>query len=162
MGKLEKKYNLNEGTSDNSQKIKELTLSINTIPVSMILAQAALESGWGTSRFSIEGNNFFGQHCFTAGCGIPAKNASPGTINEVTKFSSPKQSVKSYFMILNTGSKFKEFRMLRNKLDEQGVSINGKHLSSTLGSYSELPKGEYDQRQKVTMDANNLYQYDRK
>ncbi|ASK77586.1 hypothetical protein CF386_00005 [Paraphotobacterium marinum] len=57
LGKLEKKYNLNEGTSDNSQKIKELTLRINTIPVSMI-AQAALESGWGTSRFSIEGNNF--------------------------------------------------------------------------------------------------------
>ena len=162
LGKLEKKYNLNEGTLDNSQKIKELTLRINTIPVSMILAQAALESGWGTSRFSIEGNNFFGQHCFTAGCGIPAKNASPGTINEVTKFSSPKQSVKSYFMILNTGSKFNDFRMLRNKLDEQGVSINGKHLISTLGSYSELPKGEYDQRLKVTMDANNLYQYDRK
>ena len=51
--------------------------------------------------------------------------------------------------------------MLRNKLDEEGVSINGKHLISTLGSYSELPKGEYD-LSKVTMDANNLYQYDRK
>ena len=103
MGKLENKYNLNEGTLDNSQKIKELTLDkYNSGQYDP--AQAALESGWGTSRFSIEGNNF-GQHCFTAGCGIPAKNAS-GTINEVTKFSSPKQSVKSYFMILNTGSKF--------------------------------------------------------
>ncbi|WP_440683604.1 glucosaminidase domain-containing protein [Cysteiniphilum halobium] len=141
------------------QVVKELLVKVNTIPTSMVLAQAAIETGWGTSRFAVDGNNYFGQHCFTKGCGIVPKQRTPGAINEVQVFLSPKDSVQSYFNLLNTGTNFQEFRELRAKLTREDKPITGKDLIKTLVHYSELKDGEYEKRIISTMDYNNLYQY---
>ena len=73
----------------------------------MILAQASLESAWGTSRFAVEGNNFFGQHCFSKGCGIKARGDKRV---EVAKFASVFDSIQSYYRNLNTGNAYKEIK----------------------------------------------------
>lgn len=141
------------------QVSSELITKINTIPTSMVLAQSALETGWGTSRFAVDGNNYFGQHCFTKGCGIVPKQRSDGAINEVQIFSTPKDSIQSYFNLLNTGTKFNNFRELRAKLTQQDETVTGQNLIKTLVHYSELEDGEYENRILSTMDYNNLYQY---
>ncbi|WP_395947293.1 glucosaminidase domain-containing protein [Caedibacter taeniospiralis] len=142
------------------QVSSELITKINTIPTSMVLAQSALETGWGTSRFAVDGNNYFGQNCFTKGCGIVPKQRLDGAINEVQIFSTPKDSIQSYFNLLNTGAKFNNFRELRAKLTQQDEIVTGQNLIKTLVHYSELEDGEYENRILSTMDYNNLYQYD--
>ena len=136
-------------------------IKVNIVPISMVLAQSALETGWGTSRFAVDGNNYFGEHCFKIGCGIIPKNRNPNTFNEVKKFSAPIASVKSYLLLLNTGSKFYSFRQLRKKLIDQGQNLNGKTLIRELIHYSELKNREYEKRLLNMMDTNNLYQYNK-
>ncbi len=152
-------YKVDFNQSNLLQVVNDLLTKVNTIPISMVLAQSALETGWGTSRFSVEGNNYFGQHCFTRGCGIVPKQRATGAINEVQTFDSPLGSVQSYFNLLNTGSKFEEFRKLRAQLTAQGKDLTGKYLVKTLVHYSELKNNEYENRLLATMDCNNLYQY---
>ncbi|WP_191092791.1 glucosaminidase domain-containing protein [Cysteiniphilum sp. JM-1] len=152
-------YKVNFDENALTQMLKDLLIKVNTIPTSMVLAQAALETGWGTSRFAVDGNNYFGQHCFTKGCGIVPKQRTAGAINEVQVFPSPKDSVQSYFNLLNTGTNFQEFRTLRSQLTKEDKPITGKDLIKTLVHYSELEDGEYEKRIISTMDYNNLYQY---
>lgn len=151
-------------TLPNTQNLKstidQLLFRINTIPTSMVLAQSALESAWGTSRFAINGNSYFGQHCFTTGCGIVPLQRPPDALHEVQVFESPKQSVAAYFYLLNTGSKFEVFRKLRAKLVEQSKALKSKDLIKTLIHYSTLEEGEYEQRLLLTITRNNLDQYD--
>ena len=65
---------------------------VDVIPPSLALAQGANESAWGTSRFSKEGNNYFGQWCFKLGCGLVPRQRDSGAQHEVAKFDSPRQS----------------------------------------------------------------------
>ena len=156
-----KEYKVALPTTENLQStIDQLLLRINTIPTSMVLAQAALESGWGSSRFAINGNNYFGQHCFTKGCGIVPLQRSPESIHEVQVFESPKQSVAAYFYLLNTGGKFKMFRKLRAELIRKEQALTSQELIKTLMHYSTLEEGEYEQRLLLTITRNNLDQYD--
>ncbi|WP_440617537.1 glucosaminidase domain-containing protein [Cysteiniphilum sp. 6C5] len=159
LSKLCEQYKVNFDENSLNQTLKDLLIKVNTIPTSMVLAQAALETGWGTSRFAVDGNNYFGQHCFTKGCGIVPKQRRTGAINEVQVFPSPKDSVQSYFNLLNTGTNFQAFRVLRSQLTKEDKPITGKDLIKTLVHYSELEDGEYEKRIISTMDYNNLYQY---
>jgi len=147
-------------TQDLKLTIDQLLFRINTIPTSMVLAQSALESAWGASRFAINGNSYFGQHCFTKGCGIVPLQRSPEAIHEVQVFDSPQQSVAAYFYLLNTGGKFERFRKLRAETIKQNQALTSKDLIKTLIHYSTLEEGEYEQRLLLTITRNSLDQYD--
>ncbi len=99
-------YKVNAGQSVN-QQLFDLIEKVNNFPDSLILAQASLESAWGTSRFAVKGNNFFGQHCFSKGCGISARGDKKV---EVAKFASVFKSIQSYYRNLNSGEAYKKLR----------------------------------------------------
>jgi len=128
-------YEVEEGPVE--QTLDRLDRRINTIPPALALAQAASESAWGTSRFARQGNNYFGQWCFKAGCGIVPKRRMEGAYHEVTRFASVRESVAAYFHNINTHSAYHGLRLLRQQKTAQGVSPSGYELAGKLSSYSE-------------------------
>ena len=104
---------------------------------SLALAQAAKESGWGTSRFAREGNNYFGQWCYKAGCGIVPASRAPGRTHEVEAFDSPAESVASYMRNINTHSGYKSFREARKVQRSEADALSGVALAAELSQYSE-------------------------
>lgn len=138
---LSKTYRIDQSLSD-SMKIQQLRLKINTIPASLILAQAANESAWGTSRFAKEGNNFFGQWCFTKGCGLVPNKRPSGALHEVARFDTPLDSIRSYVLNLNRHPSYELLRTLRAQTIEKGHPITGELLAGGLIEYSAR-KEEY-------------------
>lgn len=156
---LSKQYHINDNNLTINEVINELLVRVNTIPTSMVLAQAALETGWGTSRFATVGNNYFGQHCFSKNCGIAPKFKPNNRIDEVKVFSNPLDSVHAYFKLLNTGSKFSQFREVRDRLSSNvNTKMDAQKLIQTLVHYSELEQGEYETRLLNTINYNRLYE----
>lgn len=109
---------------------------VDILPPSLVLAQAAAESGWGTSRFAREGNNLFGQRTYKAGNGMVPANRPAGEIHEVKRFGSLFESVRSYMRNLNTHNAYREFRELRARLRRGDQPLNGITLASGLDAYS--------------------------
>jgi Bax protein len=103
----------------------------------MALAQAAKESGWGTSRFAANGNNFFGQWCFKQGCGLIPKARKASSSHEVAVFNSAKESVQAYMHNINTHQAYSELRSIRAKLHKTGKPFSGLDLIQGLNAYSE-------------------------
>ncbi|AIT10270.1 BAX protein [Candidatus Francisella endociliophora] len=143
-----------ESSHTTHDEIELLKLKAGMVPTSFVLAQAILESGWGTSRFAKNYNNYFGLHCAYKGCGVKAKNADV----YLETFSDAAESVLGYYRRLNTGSSFKEFRITRAEVDNNKKSK--KRLLDTLENYSELQDGEYKNRLISVIKHNNLTQYD--
>ena len=98
-----------EGLSDR-EVVAELMRRVDEIPASLVLAQAANESAWGTSRFTLEGNNIFGQWCYTPGCGIVPNRRISGATHEVQKFDSIAGAIESYFININSNSAYRYLR----------------------------------------------------
>lgn len=117
--------------------LTELLLRVDVIPETLVLMQAANESAWGTSRFAVEGYNFFGQWCFKVGCGLVPLSRDEGQYHEVAKFDSPLASIKSYFYNLNTFHTYAPLRTIRARLRAEGKPVRGEALAAGLGSYSE-------------------------
>lgn len=165
----EKKHNLNkkelhvldeylryykvEKDSNISDQLKSLELKVDNVPTSFILAQAILESGWGTSRFAKDYNNYFGLHCYSTGCGAKALDAN--VYLEV--FNNASDSVLGYYHRLNTGSNFKDFRIIRYKVNNNLLPSTA--LFDTLENYSEIGSKEYKERLLNIIELNNLTQY---
>lgn len=144
----------------NQALIDELLVRIDYVPPSLALTQAAIESGWGTSRFSREGNNLFGHWCFVKGCGIVPSDRDEGRYHEVAKFSTVNQAVRAYLRNLNTHYAYEEFRDLRAQLRNNNKPLTGKALANSLGHYSE--EGEhYIQKVSRFIDHNKLQRYTR-
>ena len=108
---LEKKYK-QYGVRKND--LSTLKIRMDEIPVSLAIAQAAKETGWGTSRFALEGNALFGQWTFT-GEGIKPAGAESDSTHKVMKFKILKASVRAYQRNLNTHKSYREFRKAGNK-----------------------------------------------
>ena len=100
------------------QDLSKLKMRMDIIPVSLALAQAANESGWGTSRFALEGNALFGQWTWSKK-GISPKNSDPNTNHKILQFQILKASVRAYKNNLNTHNAYKEFREARAQLREE-------------------------------------------
>ena len=128
-------YGVEEGPIE--QTLDRLDRRINVIPEAMVLAQAASESAWGTSRFARQGHNYFGQWCFKAGCGIVPKRRPEGAFHEVTRFASVRESIASYFHNINTHSAYHGLRLLRQEKTARGEPLSGYELVGKLLSYSE-------------------------
>ncbi|PKF61034.1 glucosaminidase [Psychromonas sp. psych-6C06] len=124
-------------TPISEQLRSELLSRIDIVPVSLALAQAAEESGWGTSRFALEGNAFFGQWDFS-GNGMKPKQQREHLGNYgVAKFDSPLASVKGYMFNINTNKAYANLRSLRAEMRDGESVISGYELASTLDKYSE-------------------------
>lgn len=128
---------------------------VNIIPPSLVLAQAANESAWGTSRFAREGNNLFGQWCFTKGCGIVPKLRDEEAFHEVRRFNSPAESIASYCRNINTHNAYKGLRKIRSELSQSGQAITGYKLAAGLNSYSERGQA-YIEELRDMMRTNRL------
>lgn len=117
--------------------IDELLVRADIIPVSLALAQAANESGWGTSRFAREGNNIFGQWCFDEGCGLIPGERGDDQSHEVRAFASIQHAVKAYFRNINSNPTYEYLRELRAQMRMLGQDIDALTLASGLTRYSE-------------------------
>ena len=130
-----------------------LLLRVDIVPLELALAQAANESGWGTSRFARKGNNIFGEWCFKPGCGIVPRDRYPGKVHEVAVFSSPIKSLRSYMNKLNSHPAYEAFRALRYEMKLRGRRPDGYTLAKGLTKYSSL-RQEYVQRIQGMIRSN--------
>ncbi|WP_256383834.1 glucosaminidase domain-containing protein [Photobacterium toruni] len=118
--------------------ISQLLRRVNILPLSMVLAQAAMESSWGTSRFAIAGNSYFGQWCFTKGCGIVPLKPDPQNYHEVQKFPSTQAAIQAYFNNINTNQAYSGLRSTRAKLQQHQQPISAQYLVQGLNQYSQI------------------------
>jgi Bax protein len=117
--------------------LNELLVRVDVLPVSLVLTQAAKESGWGSSRFAVEGYNFFGQWCFKAGCGVVPSRRGAGRYHEVAVFTDAAASVNAYFYNLNTFYTYEELRRIRAQLRQADGAVAAHKLAAGLVRYSE-------------------------
>lgn len=153
---LEKKY---KQYGIPSKDLLTLKVRMDEIPVSLALAQAAKETGWGTSRFAQEGNALFGQWTWS-GEGLKPKEADENKGHKVMKFNVLQASVRAYQRNLNTHKTYKEFRLARAKLRDAGEPLDSIILSEHLNKYAET--GEvYVKILKKIINQNNLKDFDK-
>jgi Bax protein len=141
-----------------NKDLSTLKIRLDEIPVSMAIAQAAKETGWGTSRFAQEGNALFGQWTWS-GDGIKPAGADDGSTHKVMKFKVLQASVKAYQRNLNTHSTYKGFRSARAELRDGGQKLNSMALTEYLDKYAETGK-EYVKILQQIIRQNNLEDFD--
>lgn len=137
--------------------VTELLKRVDVVPASLVLSQAALESGWGTSRFARDGNNLFGMRTYDKDAkGIDPKEADGF---KVMVFKDIAASVRTYMKNLNTHNAYAKFRTARAQHHANDAMPNGRKMTSYLTSYSEIPE-LYGNRLREMMDHNNLARFD--
>ncbi|MGN0920365.1 MAG: glucosaminidase domain-containing protein [Cellvibrio sp.] len=153
---MRRKFNVSEETYPEMERaIAVLLLRVDEIPAAMVLAQAAAESGWGTSRFAEEAHNLFGQWCYTPGCGIIPKRRAANAKHEVQKFSSVEESITAYYRNINTHSAYRAWRQMRANLRKQPDQFTGANMVAALDKYSE--RGEaYIAELRTLIRSNKL------
>ncbi len=130
------------------------------IPPSLAIAQAAYESGWGTSRFALEGNSLFGQRTWSANAGIIPLDRDDNQTFKVTKFDIIRASVKAYKKNLNTHKSYDSLRQERSKMRKDNIEISGLELSKHLDKYSEIKDKYVFYLQKI-IEQNDLTDFDK-
>lgn len=154
-----KAYHLEEVTAANW--FKEILARVDVIPPSLAMAQASYESGWGTSRFARNGNNWFGVMCFTKGCGFVPRARNAGAARELAKYKTVKGSVKAYILNLNSHRTYASMRAIRTKLRASGKVISGRELTRGLSKYS-VRGAAYIKEIQGMIRVNKLAQFDAK
>jgi len=142
-----------------SKDLSTLKIRMDEIPVSLALAQAAKETGWGTSRFAQEGNALFGQWTWS-GEGLKPKDSDKNEGHKVMKFNILQASVRAYQRNLNTHKSYREFRLARAQLRDEGRELDSIILSQYLDEYAETGK-EYVKILKKIIEQNNLKDFDK-
>lgn len=137
----------------------ELLERIDTIPASLPLAQAAKESGWGTSRFATTANNYFGERCFSPGCGVVPQGRPQGATYEFTRFASPAESVRHYLRNLNRHRAYARLRDIRARARDREEPLTGIALTAGLENYSERGH-RYLEEIRSLIRFNSLEQYE--
>ena len=148
---LNKKYKKYKVTDKN---INELIEKIDIIPTSIALAQAAKESGWGTSRFALEGNAVYGQWTWN-GDGIEPLEKTKNQSHKILKFPLLRASVKAYIANLNTHNGYKSFRKKRAMLRSENKKLEGVKLIHELENYAQTGK-EYTRILEQIIKQNDL------
>jgi len=152
-------YQLDNFDTNDENDWATLLRRVDVIPASLALAQAANESGWGTSRFAREGNNFYGQWCFKRGCGMVPNDRGIRDIHEVAVFNSPSDSVASYLRNLNSHKAYKTLRKIRMNLRAAVQPVTGDELANGLEKYSQRGQ-DYIKEIRSIIRHNNLQKYD--
>ena len=152
---INKKYKYYKVSKKN---INELIEKMDVIPISIALAQAAKESGWGTSRFALEGNAIFGQWTWK-GDGIEPLEKTSDQNHKILKFPLLRASVKAYITNLNTHNGYKDFRKKRSELRKQNKPLIGKDLIDELDNYAQTGK-EYTKVLRQIIEQNDLDEFE--
>jgi hypothetical protein len=146
---------LQAGDSGTVELIDELLYRLDVIPAGLVLGQAAYESGYGTSRFAVEGNALFGQWTY-GGEGLkPEQQRKELGDHRIAAFDWPFDSVRGYFINLSSHPAYEEFRQLRAELKAQGKPLTSLALADGLKSYSERGQ-EYVDTLKGIIRTNKL------
>ena len=148
-----KEYKIDDGD------LSKLKMRMDIIPVSIALAQAANESGWGTSRFALQGNALFGQWTWSKK-GISPKKQDKDKSHRILQFQVLKASVRAYKNNLNTHNAYKEFREARAKLREENKKINGLDLIEHLERYASIGE-RYIEILRIIIVKNSLTDFDK-
>ncbi len=141
-----------------NKDLTTLKIRMDEIPVSLAIAQAAKETGWGTSRFAQEGNALFGQWTYT-GEGIKPAGSDLGDTHKVMKFKILRASVRAYQRNLNTHKSYREFRKIRAIQRDVLGNFNSLELVEYLDKYAETGK-EYIKILKQIIEQNKLTDFD--
>jgi len=141
------------------QDLSKLKMRMDIIPVSIAIAQAANESGWGTSRFALEGNALFGQWTWSKK-GISPKNKDPNQSHKILQFQILKASVRAYKNNLNTHNAYQEFREVRAQLREEDKRIIGLDLTKYLKNYASIGE-KYVAILDDIIERNSLTDFDK-
>jgi len=142
-----------------NKNIEELKVKMDIIPPSIALAQAAYESGWGTSRFAMEGNSLFGVRTWQKGKGMVPLERDEQSNFEVKSFKIIRASISAYKKNLNTHASYKEFREARAEQRNKKNKISGLELAKFLDKYSEIGYEYADRLQKI-IQQNSLTDFD--
>ncbi|MAZ89472.1 MAG: hypothetical protein CL693_17710 [Cellvibrionaceae bacterium] len=140
--------------------LNELLQRVDEVPASMILAQAAIESAWGRSRFAKQANNYFGQWCFAEGCGIVPKHRNPGANHEVAKFESLDDAIAAYLRNINSHPAYAEVRQRRDQTRRLEQPLNSLEMIKGLEQYSARGQ-DYISELKSMIEFNQLQRFDR-
>ncbi len=136
-----------------------LLIKVDKVPVSLALAQAVIESGWGTSRFAYEGNALFGQYVWgTNNHGIIPNDRETDANYKIKSFDSLSESVASYMKNLNTNFHYNEFRINRFVLRSNNIPLRGSYLTEYLFNYSI--EDNYTDKIKNIIEINNFEDFD--
>ena len=127
---------------------------VDAVALELSLAQSANESSWGQSRFAKQGNNFFGQWCYTKGCGIIPSERNRGSSHEVTSFDSVNDSVRSYIETINTGRAYAPLRKIRRKNRAAGKQPDATAQAIGLTYYSQR-REKYVKEIRALIRVNN-------
>ena len=142
----------------NSNDLSVLKIRMDEVPVSLALAQAAKETGWGTSRFAQEGNALFGQWTWS-GEGLKPKDSDKNEGHKVMKFNVLQASVRAYQRNLNTHSSYKDFRKARAELRDEDKELDSLVLAEYLKNYAETGDKYVEVLRKI-IEQNNLKDFD--
>ena len=153
-----KKYKISSTNKHKIDLINELLFNVNVIPNSIVLAQAANESGWGTSRFAKEYNALFGQYTYDENKGVIPFEREQGKKHLIKNFTSINKSVESYLKNINSHYAYKNFRKLRSQIQDLNNDFNIKILTNALDVYAE--DESYVETINKIIDSNNLNQFD--
>tara|TARA_B100000579_G_C22808456_1_gene843851 strand:- start:70 stop:1086 length:1017 start_codon:yes stop_codon:yes gene_type:complete len=137
ISKMAKNYRVEFENRHKLDVVNELLKNIDVIPNSIVVAQAANESGWGSSRFAKEYNALFGEYTYDFKKGVVPLRREIGEKHLVKSFSSIDKSVQSYFRNINSHHAYKEFRTIRKVMREKNNFTNTNLLIDTLDTYAE-------------------------
>jgi Bax protein len=151
---LRKRYKIDDGA-----QTSVLLSSVDVVPASLVLAQAAMESNWGRSRFAKYYHNFFGLWCFTKGCGVIPLNRDTSASHEVAKFSSLEKAIKYYMLSINRNPAYDILRQIRKNKRDNKLPLTGISLSEGLDKYAEIGY-EYVETIQEIIRFNRLERFD--
>ena len=158
LNNISKKYRIKTADKHKYDLVNDLLDRVDVIPNSIVLAQAANESGWGTSRFAREYNALFGEYTYNYSNGVVPLLRDEGEKHLVKAFDSVDKSVQSYFNNLNSHYAYKDFREVRKIMREKNNFSNIKLLVKELNSYAT--DINYIKTINLIIDANKLDQFD--
>lgn len=154
-----KRYRLPETDAPDIEWLRLLLRRLDIIPADLALAQAAMESAWGKSRFATQGNNYFGQWCFSRGCGIVPGERPAGASYEVETFDSVEDSVQRYMLNLNSHPRYTQLRLLREAERKEQRPVDGQELAAGLHGYSAIGD-TYIRTLRALIRANDFQRFD--
>ena len=144
--------------SVSNKDLSTLKIRMDIVPVSLVIAQAAKETGWGTSRFAVEGNALFGQWTWD-GEGIKPASADNNDTHKVMRFKIMRASIRAYQRNLNTHASYKKFRLTRAEQRDRNENLNSLVLSEHLEKYAETG-AEYVKILNKIIKQNSLTDFD--
>ena len=157
---IAKKYNIKYLNKHKSDLVDEILLNVDIIPNSIVLAQAAIESGWGKSRFAKEYNALFGEYTYDQNKGVVPLERNIGDKHLIKSFSSYNNSVASYFTNINSHHAYAEFRTLRNYMRSKNNFSEIVLLVNKLNSYAA--DNNYVETLNAVIEKNDFKKFDTK